>query len=188
MTQHPDRRVHFFIRTTPGADVERALPGAVRGAMKQFDQNLPLVQLVSLREFAELSLLPQRIAAAVAGSLGAVALLLSALGVYGVTAFAVATRTREIGIRLALGANHRGVVAMLLRRMLAVTAVAGVIGLAVAIGAAQLLAGLLFGVSAVDPLALGGTLVLLVVTAMAATLVPARRAASIDPVAALRSE
>ena len=188
MTQHPDRRVHYFIRTAPGADVERALPGAVRGAMKQFDQNLPLVQMVSLREHAELSLLPQRIAASVAGSLGAVALLLSALGVYGVTAFAVATRTREIGIRLALGANRRGVVTMMLRRMLALTAVAGVIGLAVALGAAQLLSGLLFGVSAVDPLAFGGTLVVLVVTAMAATLVPARRAASIDPVAALRSE
>ena len=187
LAQRPDRRVHFFLRAAPGTTADR-LPMSVRGALKEFDSNLPLVQMMSLRDYANLSLVPQRLAATVAGSLGLVALLLSALGVYGVTAFAVASRTREIGIRMALGADRRSVIGLMLRRIVILTAIAGAIGLAGALGSAQLLSGLLFGISAVDPLAFCGTVLLLVLTALVATLGPALRAASIDPVQALKNE
>jgi predicted permease len=188
LAQQPDRRVHFFLRVTPGAPSDLPLHASVRAALKAFDPNLPLVQMMPLRDYANVSLLPQRLAASVAGSLGAVALLLSALGVYGVTAYAVASRTREIGIRIALGADRRGVIGLLLRRVMTLTAIASAIGLAAALGAAQLLSGLLMGVSAVDPVAFVGTSMLLAVTALAATIGPARRAASIDPVQALKHE
>jgi ABC-type antimicrobial peptide transport system permease subunit len=141
-----------------------------------------------LRDYADLSLLPQRLAASVAGSLGAVALLLSALGVYGVTAFAVASRTREIGIRMALGADRTRVTRLILRRIAAITLVAAAIGLGVAVVAAQLLSGLLFGLPAFDPIAFGGTLILLIAVALVATIGPIRRAANIDPVRALRAD
>jgi predicted permease len=187
MAQHPDRRVHYFVRTAAAAG-NVPLAAAVRQTLRDFDPNLPLVQLMPLRDYANLSLLPQRVAASVAGSLGAVALLLSALGVYGVTAFAVASRTREIGIRMALGADRQRVTRLILRRIAGITAVAAALGLGVAAVAARLLSGLLFGIPALDPVAFGGTLLLLVTTALAATVGPIRRAASIDPVKALRAE
>jgi predicted permease len=188
LAQQPDRRVHFFLRTPPGTMADSPLQASVRTTLREFDPNLPLVQMMPLRNYANVSLLPQRLAASVAGSLGAVALLLSALGVYGVTAYAVASRTREIGIRMALGADRRGVIGLVVRRIATLTAIASVIGLAIALGAAQLMSGLLMGVSALDPVAFGGTTVLLIAIALAATIAPARRAASIDPVQALRSE
>jgi predicted permease len=187
MSQQPDRRVSFFLRMAAGAPAV-PLTAAVRQTLKDVDPNLPLIQMMRLRDYADLSLLPQRVAASVAGSLGVVALLLSALGVYGVTAFAVASRTREIGIRMALGADRRGVMRLVLGRIVGLTAIAAALGLGVALVAAQLLSGLLLGVPALDPVAFGGTLVLLIASALVATIGPLRRAASIDPVRALRSE
>jgi putative ABC transport system permease protein len=117
-----------------------------------------------------------------------VGLLLAAIGIYGVTSYAVSRRTREIGIRIALGADRRGVVAIVLRQALVLTGIGLVIGLAFGAAAAQLLRSLLFGISAVDPLTFGGAAVLFVAVALAASYVPARRATRLDPVTALRSE
>jgi ABC-type antimicrobial peptide transport system permease subunit len=141
-----------------------------------------------LEDYAALTLIPQRIAAAVSGSLGIVGLLLAAIGIYGVTAYMVSSRTREIGIRVALGAQRGDVVRMVLRQgmMLAFTGMA--IGLALAAGASRLLASLLFGVGPTDPLTFAGSAALFCVIGLIACYVPARRATAVDAMEALRYE
>ena len=185
--QFPQRDVTFFLRRQPGVD-DASMYRNVRSAMKSFDADLPVVRMAPLRQSADLGLMPQRIAATVAASLGGVALLLAAIGIYGVTAFAVASRTREIGVRMALGADRRRVVALVLRQAFKLAAIGGAVGLAGAIALASLAADLLFGVSPFDPLTFAATPVLLIVIALAASAVPARRAAGVNPVAALKAE
>ncbi len=123
-----------------------------------------------------MGLIPQRIAAAVAGALGVVGLLLAAIGIFGVTAYAVTRRTREIGIRVALGADQGAVMRLLLRQGLVLTSLGLVLGLGLAAIGAQLIQGLLYGVSGVDPITFGGACVLFAIVSMVATYVPARRA------------
>jgi len=192
--QHPMREVNYFIRRAGGgaaADSVAAgapLLPAVRHALRAFDPNLPLVRLQPLRASADLGLLPQRVAATVAGSLGSLALLLAGIGVYGVTAFAVASRTREIGVRMALGADRARVMRMVFAQGVRLAAIGGSIGVAMAIGVAQLISSLLFGVSPLDPTTYVATFGVLAGVTLAATLVPARRAAAVDPLTSLRSE
>ncbi len=184
--QNSQPRAHFFIRRRDRATV--SLTAGVRQTLKAYDANLPLVRMQSLESYADLGLLPQKLAGSIAGSLGGVALLLAAIGLYGVTAFAVASRSREIGIRMALGANPGSVVRLMLGLGLRLVAIGGAIGLTVAIGAAQLVSGLLFGLSPLDPTAYLATVGVLAAVALVATYVPARRAAAVDPLLALRSE
>jgi predicted permease len=188
LAQQPWRTPKFFLRRDPRAVATASLSAAVRGVLKDVDPNLPLVRVSSLREFADLGLLPQRLAASVAGSLGSVALLLAAIGLYGVTAFTVARRTREIGLRVALGADPRRVRALVVGQALKLTAIGGAIGLFLALGMAQLISDLLFGVSPFDPIAFGGTALALVLVTLAASYLPARRAANLSPTIALRAE
>lgn len=188
LAQQPWRTPQFFIRRNPRAAASASLSAAVRGVLKDVDPNLPLVRVSSLREFADFGLLPQRLAASVAGSLGSVALLLAAIGLYGVTAFTVARRTREIGLRVALGANPRRVKALVVGQALKLTAIGGAIGLLLAAGMARLISDLLFGVSPFDPIAFGGTALALVLVTLAASYLPARRAANLSPTIALRAE
>jgi ABC-type antimicrobial peptide transport system permease subunit len=117
-----------------------------------------------------------------------VALLLGAIGIYGICAFAVVSRTKEIGIRVALGADARRVERLVLWHGLKLTVIGGAIGLGIALGLTRLLSDLLFGISPIDPLAFGATLAMLVAVALAASYVPARRAARVNPVTALRAE
>jgi putative ABC transport system permease protein len=150
--------------------------------------NLPLVTAQTLDHSIAFGLSPQRVAASVAGSLGIVALVLTAIGIYGVTAYAVTRRTREIGIRIALGARPAAVVGLVLRQGLG-TALAGVaVGAVLAAGAAKAMAGALYGVSFIDPLAWTSSIALLVSVSALANIVPARRASIVDPTQALRSE
>jgi len=188
LAQTPMRRVHFFIRRQAQLADSTAMLAAVRDVLKGFDRNLPLVQMMPFRQYADTGLLPQRIAASLAGSLGGFALLLAAIGIYAVTAFSVASRTREIGVRMALGADGAHVRWMVMRQALGITAIGGGAGLVIAIALSRLLADLLFGVSPLDPLSFGVTIAALVAVVMAASLVPAQRAAAIEPVLALRKE
>jgi predicted permease len=188
LAQQPMREVNFFLRRAGGLPASTPLAPAVRAALRDFDPNLPLVRLQSMRRAADLGMLPQRLAASVAGSLGTLALLLAGIGLYGVIAFAVASRTREIGLRMALGADRARVVRLVVWQGARLALVGGAIGLTIAAGVSRLLSSLLFGVSPLDPATYLVTLGLLALVTLAATCVPARRAARVDPATSLRSE
>jgi len=174
------------MRRDPAQAASISLQGPVREAVRAFDRHLPVIEVMPMRQYADTGLLPQRIAAALAASLGGVALLLAAVGVYGVTAYSVASRTREIGLRVALGADRGRIRRRVLGQALRIAAVGGAIGVAAAAGLSRLLSSLLFGVSPLDPLSFGLTAASLVAVVTAASLVPAERAARLDPMAALR--
>jgi ABC-type antimicrobial peptide transport system permease subunit len=157
-------------------------------ALAEVDPNLTITHFGTMQERVELSFDQERAVASLAGLFGVVALLLAAVGLYGVTAYTVAQRTREIGIRMALGAERGKVVRLVLggasRRVLAGL----LLGLPLAIGAGRLISSQLYGVSIWDPLALIVAASALGVSALVAALIPATRAASISPMNALRSE
>jgi len=188
LAQIPWRNLHYFIRRSDRLAPASSLQPLVRQALRDFDRNLPLVQMVPFQQYADSGLLPQRVAASIAGSLGTVALLLGAIGIYGICAFAVVSRTKEIGIRVALGADAKRVERLVLWHGLKLTVIGGAIGLVIALGLTRLLSDLLFGISPMDPIAFGSTLATLVTVALAASYVPARRAARVNPVTALRAE
>jgi predicted permease len=176
-------RVALTIKTAGNT----AIPEA-RSVLRQMNPNLPVTQAMPMREVTALGLIPQRIAGAVAGSLGVVGLLLAAIGIYGVTSYSVARRVREIGIRVALGADRRTVLRMVLRQGLVLTLIGVGIGLAAGAAAGQIIRSLLFGVSGLDPIAFGVGAALFVAVALAASIGPARRATKVDPMVALRAE
>jgi predicted permease len=184
--QQPTREVNYLVRRDAAASLD--LQPAVRDALKSFDPNLPLIRMQPLQSYADLGLLPQRLAASLAGSLGVVALLLAGLGIYGVTAFAVASRTREIGVRIALGADRARVMRMVLWQGARLTAIGGAIGLALSLGASQLVSSLLFGVSPLDPVTYLSTLGALAAVTLAGTIAPARRAAAVNPMTSLKAD
>jgi predicted permease len=176
--------VTFYARRTPGASKIAELRSAVAG----FDPNLPVVHSQTLEEATSIALLPQRLAAWVAGSVGTIGVFLSALGLYGLAAFSVAQRTREIAVRMALGATRETVLRLVLRQSGRLALVGLTIGLALAAGVSQLLGSLLINIGTIDPVAfVSATLVLLGVL-LAAAWAPARRASGMDPMRALRAE
>jgi predicted permease len=190
LAQEPWRRTKFFLAADHRADQRADLTRAVRQALRNLDPNLPLIDFTPMTDFAALGMLPQTIGASVAGTLGALALLLAAVGLYGVMAYAVTRRTREIGVRMALGADRRAVVSMVIVQGARLAIAGGILGIALAAAAAFGLssAGMLFGTSRFDPIAFGGTTLLMMLVALVATYIPARRAASVDPLKALRAE
>ena len=184
LAQNYIERTSIFMRTATGASPATD----VRRLLANLDRNLPILSQQSFESHAATSLFPQRVAVYVAGSLGGVALLLALLGIYGVTAFSVAQRTREIGVRVALGADHRRVVSMVLRQGLGLAGVGVLIGAALGVVVTRLLSALLYGVGATDSIAFLGAGGLLAFAALVASWVPAMRAAAVDPVIALRAE
>jgi len=172
------------VRTTRGQRVTDEL----RALLRSLNPNLPVLSAQTLDDSVGLGLTPQRIAGSVTGGLGMVGLLLAAIGVYGVMAYSVARRTREIGIRVALGARPVDVVAMVLREGLSLTAIGCTIGLVIAAGISRVLAGFLFGLPPSDPITFVGVTVLFTMTALVACYWPVRRATHIDPTEALRYE
>ena len=160
----------------------------VKRALADADPNLTVTSVRSLQEQVERSFDQQRAVASLAGLFGVVALVLAAIGLYGVTAYSVARRTNEIGIRMALGADRGNVVGIVLRGAFRRVVAGLVLGLPLAVGAGYLLSAQLYGVSFWDPAALAVAAVSLASTAFIASLVPAARAASIAPMSALRAE
>lgn len=130
--------------------------------------------------------LPAQLGAALTGLFGGIALLLAAVGIFGVAAFDVAQRTRELGIRSALGAPAAAILRLVLRDTVRTVAIGGAVGLALAVALGTVLRSQLYGVSALDPVTIVATPLLLALVAVAAAMVPARRAARIDPAVALR--
>ena len=170
------------------ADGAPSVAQPVRRLVAELNPALPVVDQQTLAEYTAMALLPQRVALWVAGSLGVVALLLAVIGIYGITAYSVAQRARELGIRVALGASRGGVLRLVLRDGTRLALVGAAVGLAGAAAVTRLLAGLLYGVPPIDPIAFGGAAALLVSAAVLASWVPARRASRVDPMIALRGD
>jgi predicted permease len=157
-------------------------------ALAEVDPNLTIISVRTMQQQVELTFDQERAVASLAGLFGIVALLLAAVGLYGVTAYTVAQRTNEIGIRMALGADRTNVVELVLRGAFQRVALGLALGIPLAIGAGRLIAAQLYGVSFWDPLALAIAAGSLAACAFLAAIIPASRAASISPVSALRTE
>jgi putative ABC transport system permease protein len=175
----------LIVRTT--SEPQSALT-AIRREFQQLDAALPVYGVKTLVEHMDFPLFPARVAATLLGSFGLLALLLAAIGIFGVMSYAVSQRTREIGIRIALGAPARNILRLIVGHGLQLTFIGLVIGLAGAGAGTRLMAGLLYGVSALDVITFGGVSLLLALVELLACYLPARRAMRIDPLRALRHE
>ena len=161
---------------------------ALRNAVAALDPNMPLSDVRTMESHLGIALLPARVTGWALGIFGLLGLLLASLGIYGVMAYSVSQRTREIGIRMAIGAGSAAVIRLLMRQGLTLVLVGTAVGLGGAVGVARLIQGQLYGGSGFDPVTFVLVPVVLVVVAMGAIWVPARRAAGLDPVTALRQE
>jgi predicted permease len=167
-----------------------SVTSAVRQAVRELDQDMLVYDVKTMETHLNsgLAFLFVRVAALLAAVFGAIGLLLALVGLYGVIAQSVTQRTHEIGIRMALGANTGAVLRLVLRQGLFLIVSGAVTGLGIALGVTRLLTNLLYGVSATDPLIFGGVTLLLLLVALLACYLPARRATKVDPMIALRSE
>ncbi len=161
---------------------------AVRSQIAAVDPNQPIFDIFTLQRVIHNQILGLSYVAVMLGVMGVIAVVLASVGVYGVMAYSVAERTHEIGVRMALGAQPRDVLRMILRRGVALTAIGLGIGLPISLVLARFLASLLFGVGASDSLTFVGITVLLAVVALTSCYLPARRATQVDPLVALRHE
>ena len=183
--QWPDKSLTLTMRT--GINTSAAI-SALRATVKSLDANVPLFQVRTLEEQRDGSISLQRLAATALTGFGLLALLLASLGIYGVLAYAINQRTREIGIRMALGAQLRDVVTMVVAHGFRMALLGIALGLAGALSAARLLRSFLYEVHPLDPLTFGAVAALLISAALLACYIPARRAAKVDPMQALRHE
>jgi len=181
----PEMGLVFYVRAS--SSISSAITALQRQA-QAVDPAVPVFDVTSLNDIIAASLFAQRISASLLGVLGNVALLLAAVGLYGVMAYSVAQRTNEIGIRMALGALSRDVLRLVLGQAAKLAMMGVVVGIAVALALTRLMSTLLFGVSAADPTTFAGVALLLVVVALAASYIPVRRAMKLDPMVALRYE
>lgn len=177
--------VTLLVRTT---GTPTSLAAAVRREVATVAPDWIAERPTTLENHIGTSLLPQRIAAGVLGAFGVLALLLAAVGLYGVVAFAVGQRTREIGIRVALGARSGEVLRLMLRQGMVLTVIGLAVGLPIAFAAARLLSGFLLGGGTGDPLVFAVAAAALTLVTLVASLIPARRAARVDPMVALRAQ
>ena len=176
----------MLILRTAGAPA--AITGLVRDAMRVLEPDLPLFNIQTMDQALALERWPLRVFGSMFATFALIALLLSAIGLYSVTAYSVTQRTQEIGLRVALGAQSGQILWLVLRLAFRQLAIGLPIGLAGALGVGRLLESLLVQTSPADPLTLVSIVAVLVASAVLACVWPARRAASLDPVAALRCE
>ena len=165
--------------------------GEVRNAIRNIDASLPLYDARTLNEHMQVAVFAQRMAANLLGAMGVLALLLAAIGLYGVMAYAVSQRTQELGIRLALGASPGSLLSMVVRQGMTLTLLGLAIGLVLALGAFGSIGAvrtLLPGISPLDPVTFIAVPALLATIALLASWIPGRRAGKVDPLVALRYE
>jgi predicted permease len=185
LLQSYDPKMTLVVRTK---GEPQSVAAAVREQIRALDANLPVADVKTLRDQLDLSLFPSRVAAWTLGGFGVLALLLAAIGIYGVVSYSVAQRTREIGVRMALGAKEKDVLRLVLGEGLFVVAVGLALGLLLAFAATRVIVGFLYGVGATDPLTFASVPLLLGFIALIASYIPARRATKVDPLVALRYE
>ena len=183
--QRPSNRMYLAIKTTTDP---LSLTGAVRSQVLSLDPEQPVYNVKSMDQLVTTSLAQRQLNMVLFASFSAIALILAAVGIYGVMSYSVTQRTHEIGIRMALGARQHNVLGLVVRQGMTLALTGVVVGLGAAIALTRLMSSLLFGVSATDPLTFAAISVILTGVALAACLVPARRATRVDPMVALRYE
>ena len=181
VTQYAPRQLTFMVRTAAPANV-------VRESFAAVDATQPVDRVERFADRISGALAARRFPLQLLGLFAGLALVLSALGIYGVTAYGVTQRTQEIGVRIAIGAQRSDVLRMVMGSALRLAALGVALGLLAALAGAQLLASQLYGVSARDPLTFLAISILLALVALVASFLPARRAAGLDPMSALRTE
>ncbi|MFC1639742.1 ABC transporter permease, partial [Gemmatimonadota bacterium] len=173
------------IRTTGDPN---ALAPLVREEVQRLDASMPIADLRTMTNTLGVSLFPARLGGAALGIFGILGMILAAVGIYSVMAYSVSQRVHEIGIRVALGAASGNVVGMVMKNGMATVGIGVLLGASIAVGTSRLMENMIYGVSAIDPVTFVGIPGMLCVVALLATYLPARRAASVDPMRALRSE
>ena len=188
MNRFQGSTLRVFVRGTGNTS---ALVGDVRNAIRAIDPALPLYDARTMNEHLQVAVFAQRMAANLLGAMGALALLLASIGLYGVMAYAVSQRTQEMGIRLALGASPGSLLNMIVGQGMKLTAIGLVIGLALslaAFGSIGAVRTLLPGISPLDPITFVAVPIVLGLIALFASWLPGRRAGKVDPLVALRYE
>jgi predicted permease len=181
----PEMGLKFYVRSSAPVN---ELVAALRREAQSIDPAVPVFDAMPLEEYIAASLFPQKIAASLLGTLGSVALLLAAIGLYGVMAYSVAQRTNEIGIRVALGARPLDVLRMIVRESMKLALPGLLLGALLATALARVVSASLVEVSAGDPLIYAAAALFTVLITLCAAAGPARRAAQVDPMVALRYE
>jgi ABC-type antimicrobial peptide transport system permease subunit len=169
----------------PGATLPELL---ARRTLASVDPNLPILRMDSLEQQVATTFSQQRLIARLTSLFGILALILASVGVYGITAYSVGSRTSEIGVRVALGAGRRHVLTLILRGSLALIAIGLLLGVPLALAAGRFLRHQLYGLNQYDPIILSGAVLVLALSAFVAAVIPAVRASSISPMQALRAE
>jgi len=185
LLQDYDGSATLIVRT---GDSPATVAAALPGRLATLEARVPVFDVKTMDEHLRFALLPARLAASVLGLFGIVALLLAGLGLYGVMSYLVSQRSREMGIRIALGARPGDVVRLVVGQGMRLTVLGAVGGLVSAFGLTRLVAGFLYGISPTDPWTFAAVTLVLAGVALLACLLPARRAAAVDPNVALRFE
>ncbi len=177
-------RAYLLIRFRAGF---ATIAESVRNAVQSLDADMP-VDVTRLDDYLEVWRAPSRLVAALSGALGALALLLASIGVYGMVSYSVSRGVREIGIRMAVGANSTDVMSRVLWQAMCPILIGGLVGMVLSAGVSKVLSSMLFGLSVHDPIAFISVPLFLLAVAVIASFIPARRAMRIDPMVALRCE
>jgi len=185
ITQSGSGSVELVVRAKLSPE---ALAPSVRAALNKVDPRLPTSEFHMLGQLVDQAASPKRLVTLLLGGFSLLALTLAALGIYGVISYSVTQRTHELGIRVALGARAADVFKLVIGQGMLPVVIGLALGLAAAAALTRLMAGLLFGVSATDPLTFAGIALLLIAVALLACYIPARRAAKVDPMIALRRD